>query len=323
MTRLRTASDGKELEVAAFTRALQSESRARIGEPRGARNVSPRLRRGGGKAVRSGTAHRRGRAASRCRGPQQTRRALAATFDFEAAASGWHDRGRLSLSPRSSRRRRLVRRWRGSAWRSPGLSQHLCKRAFCTPTGQPRIRRDPGFGGRSHSAARSGSSAPSQWRHLNHADGRGPARGPRLHSRRRAVGRAPERAFAKPRKDSPGRRRVAQPHSDKALAALWAPDGGAHDRLSPKNTRRQPAARPFELGAGRRLPGAGRTRAWKRGGAAPAASRWRGPVLPTRSMGDWFAARDGCGQKRSVCADGLNAAVHVHATPLEEEQPWR
>ena len=101
MTRLRTASDGKESEVAAFTRSLQSESRARVGEPRGAHQARPRLRRGGGKAVRSGTAHRRGRAASQCRGPQQARRALAATPDFEAAASGWHDRGRLSLSPRS------------------------------------------------------------------------------------------------------------------------------------------------------------------------------------------------------------------------------
>ena len=38
-----------------------------------------------------------------------------------------------------------------------------------------------------------------------------------------------------PRKDSPGRRRVAQPHADKALAALWAPDDGAHDRLSEKH----------------------------------------------------------------------------------------
>ena len=37
VTRLRTASDGKESEVAAFTRSLQSESRARVGEPRGAR----------------------------------------------------------------------------------------------------------------------------------------------------------------------------------------------------------------------------------------------------------------------------------------------
>ena len=219
MTRLRTASDGKELEVAAFTRALQSESRARVGEPRGARNVSPRLRRGGGKAVRSGTAHRRGRAASRCRGPQQARRALAATFDFEAAASGWHDRGRLSLSPRSSRHKRLVRRWRGSAWRSPGLSQHLCKRAFCTPTGQPRIRRDPGFGGRSHSAARSGSSAPSQWRHLNHADHRGPALAARLHSRRPALEAAAERTCALPRKRAHDRRlEGAEPRRRSRLA---------------------------------------------------------------------------------------------------------
>jgi hypothetical protein len=159
---------------------------------------------------------------------------------------------------------------------------------------------------------------PPSGRLLPHLRGRRVALSP---WRRRSGPPVLER-IAMPRKDSPGRRRVAQPHGDKALAALWAPDGGAHDRLS-ENTRRQPAARPSERGAGRRLPGAGRSRAWRRGRAAPAASGWRGPVLPTRSTGDWLAARDGCGPKRSVCADGLNAAVHVHATPLEEEQPWR
>jgi hypothetical protein len=210
--------------------------------------------------------------------------------------------------PRTSRGEASSGRSAGRAcWgpRTPTLPMRRCGTA--PPLTRPCYRRQArpiSQYRRSHFAASQRRNGRVLWRHLNHTDCRGPARRARLHSRRRAVGCGPERAFAMPRtgQSVPAQKQLT-PAVELDETREYARGAG---RLS---NRHEDAEGGRTIGREwrdryRPLPSSydwSRTHARRRGGAALSrleAGRWPAASVVSATFGSWASAR-GALERRS------------------------